>query len=76
MLPICPKCGTKHLNRAASRKQFPIILSKLPPEEIAAFQSDDPTFFQKHGVLFPVLREKDRTGFERLWDKALKQRKQ
>ena len=51
------------------------VLSKLPPDEIAAFKSDDPTFFQKHGVLFPVLREKDRTGFERLWDKALKQRK-
>ncbi len=51
------------------------IRDRLTPEEIERFHLDDPTHFEKHRILWKSLGKRDRKGLNRLWNKALKQRK-
>jgi spermidine/putrescine-binding protein len=51
------------------------VQDKLTPEEVAQFHLDDPSYFEQHVILFPTLEKLDRKGIERLWEKALSQRK-
>ena len=51
------------------------IKSKLTPEEITAFNLDDPKHFQNNRILWKILEKKDRKGLERLWSNALKSAK-
>jgi len=51
------------------------VRDRLMPEEIERFHLDDPTHFEKNRILWKSLGKQDRKGLNRLWDKALKQRK-
>ena len=51
------------------------IKSKLTPEEITAFNLDDPKHFQNNRILWKILEKKDRKGLERLWSNVLKSAK-
>jgi spermidine/putrescine-binding protein len=51
------------------------VRDSLTPEQIERFRLDDPTYFEKNYILYKILDKKDRDGFKRLWERALKQRK-
>ncbi|MBF0452340.1 MAG: extracellular solute-binding protein [Candidatus Magnetomorum sp.] len=50
------------------------VKKALTPEEILEFHLDDPTYYERQRILWPVLEKLDRKGLRRLWDKAMKQR--
>ncbi len=51
------------------------VREKLTPEEVEQFGLDDPAHFEKNCILLKPMQKKDRDGFKRLWENALKQRK-
>jgi len=48
------------------------IKDQLTPEEIEAFHLDDPDYFQKKLIPYPILDSRSRKGFQLYWEKALR----
>lgn len=47
------------------------LRGQLKPQEIAQARLDDPGFFKREQILFPVLNNRQRKGVEKLWRDAL-----
>lgn len=47
------------------------VRKRLSPSEVASARLDDPGFFKREQILFPVLNNRQRKGIEKLWRDAL-----
>jgi spermidine/putrescine transport system substrate-binding protein len=68
---ISPDYQLNHLVRNLSTAPTNLsIKDQMTPEEVAAFHLDDPDYFEKYLIPYPILDSRSRKGFELLWKKA------
>jgi spermidine/putrescine transport system substrate-binding protein len=68
---ISPDYQLNHLVRNLSTAPTNLsIKDQMSPEEVTAFHLDDPDYFEKQLIPYPILDSRDRKGFELLWKKA------
>lgn len=71
---LSPEYQAEHICRTLNLSPITVSAKNhLRPEEIAEFHLDDPEYFSKQYMLWPIIQTKrERNGMKFLWDQAVK----